>query len=468
MRWWRCSAALISSVSVISALWMNIKTTTQLQLQQKGLRGRESSGWGDKQSSRDSRTERKTWSCFNRRRRPSMALLIKQWRTVRGSSLRWSVCWRREALMWSSRSDPSSKLKWARVRELQERLEQEITELKRRDHELKQLSDTEDHNQFLLNYPSLSPHSESTHSSSFRIRPLRYFEDVTAAVSQVRGRLQDILSETETETLQIVSQVDVLLPQPEPRDQSWLLKIFTGNHTGSKHSKQTSVIIWGKQKSNIYEWSTVLFWSPRQIHWSGLRSWVERVWLTVVTGRWRWGGEEKLDVSVSQKNISRAGTTLECVFGYNDKSWKLLCCPKPLYILLQGDPTLHRQVLGPPESECTWITVQVFCPSTASLTPWLSSTESRPHSLCLCMLELRFGRMEPQPSSVNSNSVTSLTNTWGGGWISLSKNSDNQWTQPENSFTVHFLILAVCHLTHSLFPACCSGKKIWAVCYSRV
>ena len=52
-----------------------------------------------------------------------------------------------------------------------------------------------------------------------RIRPLRHFEDVTAAVSQVRGRLQDILSETETETLQIVSQVDVLLQQPEPHPE---------------------------------------------------------------------------------------------------------------------------------------------------------------------------------------------------------------------------------------------------------
>ncbi|XP_053296807.1 E3 ubiquitin/ISG15 ligase TRIM25-like [Pleuronectes platessa] len=87
-------------------------------------------------------------------------------------------------------------VKDSRVRELQERLEQEITELKRKDQELKQLSDTEDHNQFLHNYPSLSPLSGSTHSSSIRIRPLRDFEDVTAAVSQVRGRLQDILSET--------------------------------------------------------------------------------------------------------------------------------------------------------------------------------------------------------------------------------------------------------------------------------
>ncbi|XP_053302320.1 O(6)-methylguanine-induced apoptosis 2 isoform X2 [Pleuronectes platessa] len=75
----------------------------------------------------------------------------------------------------------------SRVRELQEKLEQEITELKRKDHELKQLSDTEDHNQFLHNYPSLSPLSGSTHSSSIRIRPLRYFEDVTAAVSQGSG-----------------------------------------------------------------------------------------------------------------------------------------------------------------------------------------------------------------------------------------------------------------------------------------
>ncbi|XP_060923292.1 tripartite motif-containing protein 16-like, partial [Limanda limanda] len=112
----------------------------------------------------------------------------------------------------------------SRVKELQERLEQEITELKRKDHELKQLSDTEDHNQFLHSYPSLSPLSESTHSSSFRIRPLRNFEDVTAAVSQVRGQLQDILSETETQILQIVSQVDVLLRQPEPETRADFLR----------------------------------------------------------------------------------------------------------------------------------------------------------------------------------------------------------------------------------------------------
>ncbi|PWA28604.1 hypothetical protein CCH79_00021123, partial [Gambusia affinis] len=62
--------------------------------------------------------------------------------------------------------------------------------------ELEQLSHTEDHNQFLLNYPSLPALSESTHSSSINIRPLRHFEDVTAAVSELRDKLQDVLRET--------------------------------------------------------------------------------------------------------------------------------------------------------------------------------------------------------------------------------------------------------------------------------
>uniref|UniRef100_A0A3B5QD90 Uncharacterized protein n=1 Tax=Xiphophorus maculatus TaxID=8083 RepID=A0A3B5QD90_XIPMA len=54
----------------------------------------------------------------------------------------------------------------SRVKDVQEKLEQEITELKRKDAELEQLSHTEDHIQFLLNYSSLPALSESTHSSS--------------------------------------------------------------------------------------------------------------------------------------------------------------------------------------------------------------------------------------------------------------------------------------------------------------
>uniref|UniRef100_A0AAZ1X3K4 RING-type domain-containing protein n=1 Tax=Oreochromis aureus TaxID=47969 RepID=A0AAZ1X3K4_OREAU len=113
----------------------------------------------------------------------------------------------------------------SRVKELEEKLEQEITELKRKDAELKQLSHTQDHIQFLHNYPSLSALSESTDSSSINIRPLSYFEDVTAAVSEVRDKLQDILREEWTNISLTVTEVDVLLSDPqEPKTRAGFLK----------------------------------------------------------------------------------------------------------------------------------------------------------------------------------------------------------------------------------------------------
>uniref|UniRef100_A0A3Q3LKJ6 RING-type domain-containing protein n=1 Tax=Mastacembelus armatus TaxID=205130 RepID=A0A3Q3LKJ6_9TELE len=112
----------------------------------------------------------------------------------------------------------------SRVKELQEKLEQEITELKRKDADLKQLSHTQDHIQFLHNYPSVSALSEPTDSSSINIRPLRYFEDVTAAVSELRDKLQDILREKWTNISLALTEVDVLLPQPEPKTRAGFLQ----------------------------------------------------------------------------------------------------------------------------------------------------------------------------------------------------------------------------------------------------
>ncbi|XP_047223511.1 tripartite motif-containing protein 16-like [Girardinichthys multiradiatus] len=112
----------------------------------------------------------------------------------------------------------------SRVKELQEKLEQEITELKRKDAEVKQFSNTEDHNQFLHSYPPLSALSESIHLSRINIRPLRYFEDVTAAVSELRDKLQDILRDTWTNISLTLTEVDVLLSEPEPKSRAGFLK----------------------------------------------------------------------------------------------------------------------------------------------------------------------------------------------------------------------------------------------------
>ncbi|XP_053294702.1 tripartite motif-containing protein 16-like [Pleuronectes platessa] len=212
----------------------------------------------------------------------------------------------------------------SRVRELQERLEQEITELKRKDQELKQLSDTEDHNQFLHNYLSLSPLSGSTHSSSIRIRPLRNFEDVTAAVSQVRGLLQDILSETETEILQIVSQVDVLLPQPETRADvlRYSQEITLDPNTANKYlllsEGNRKVTCKRKKKSYSNHPDRFTYW-PQVLSRESLTG---RCYWEVEVERGVYGG---VGIAVTYKNISRAGDSPECEFGFNDKSWSLYC-----------------------------------------------------------------------------------------------------------------------------------------------
>ncbi|XP_071346340.1 tripartite motif-containing protein 16-like [Trachinotus anak] len=210
----------------------------------------------------------------------------------------------------------------SRVKELQEKLEQEITELKRKDAELKQLSHTEDHTQFLHNYPSLSRLSESTDSSSINIRPLRYFEDVTAAVSELRDILQDILSETWTNISLTVTEVDVLLSQPEPKTRAGFLE-YSQKITLDPNTAHTHLLL---SKGN----RKATFMSEQQSyssHPDRFTSCLQVLSRESLTGRcyWEVGWRGGVSVAVAYKNISRTGSWDECGFGLNDKSWALNC-----------------------------------------------------------------------------------------------------------------------------------------------
>ncbi|XP_060939095.1 tripartite motif-containing protein 16-like [Limanda limanda] len=217
----------------------------------------------------------------------------------------------------------------SRIRKLQERLEQGITELKRKDHELKQLSDKEDHNQLLHNYPSLSPLSKSTHSSSFRIRPLRDFEDMTAAVSQVRGGLQDILSETKRDILQIVYQVDVLLPPPEPKTRADFLKYSKEITVDPNTAHKELLLSEGNRK--VTHMSEEQSYSD---HPDRFTDWFQVLSRESLTGRCYWEVEMEWwfsgGVAVTYKNIRRSGWSKKCIFGNSDTSWSL-CCDRNSY-----------------------------------------------------------------------------------------------------------------------------------------
>ncbi|XP_041841138.1 tripartite motif-containing protein 16-like [Melanotaenia boesemani] len=230
----------------------------------------------------------------------------------------------------------------SRVKELQEKLEQEITELKRKDGELEQLSHTEDHSQFIHNYPSLSALSESKHSSSINIRPLRYFEDVTAAVSETRDKLQDILTEEWTNISLAVTDVDVL---PEPKSRAGFLK-YSRKITLDPNTANTHLLLSeGNRKATVMEEEQSYCSHPDRFSYC-----YQVLSRESLTGRCYWEVEwrgEAVYVAVAYKNISRAGDSDKCLFGFNDRSWSLYCDQKN-YIFRHTQ--VQTPISGPPSS----------------------------------------------------------------------------------------------------------------------
>ncbi|XP_032421999.1 tripartite motif-containing protein 16-like [Xiphophorus hellerii] len=208
----------------------------------------------------------------------------------------------------------------SRVKDVQEKLEQEITELKRKDAELEQLSHTEDHNQFLLNYPSLPALSESTHSSSINIRPLRHFEDVAAAVSELREKLQDVLRDSWTNISLMVTEVDVLLSEPEPKSRAGFLK-YSREITLDPNTAHIQLLLSeGSRKATVMEQHQSYF-----SHLNRFSEYTQVLSRESLTGRCYWEVERRgrVYVAVAYKNISREGD--DSIFGCNDKSWALDC-----------------------------------------------------------------------------------------------------------------------------------------------
>ncbi|XP_056277335.1 tripartite motif-containing protein 16-like isoform X2 [Pseudoliparis swirei] len=195
----------------------------------------------------------------------------------------------------------------SRVQELQEKLEQEITELKRNEAELKLLSHTEDLKQFLLHYPSLSPRAESTHSSGIDIRPLRHFEDVTAAVSKVRDKLQDVLGDKWT----------------NPKTRAGFLR-YSCDITLDPNTANTHLLL-----SDVNRKATLMREDQSYSrHSDRFNRWCQVLSRESLTGRCYWEVEwrgEGVNVAVSYKNISRKERGDECLFGCNNTSWVLDC-----------------------------------------------------------------------------------------------------------------------------------------------
>ncbi|KAM9339661.1 tripartite motif-containing protein 16-like [Symphorus nematophorus] len=240
------------------------------------------------------------------------------------------------------------------VKELQEKLEQEITELKRKDAKLERLSHTDDHNEFLYNYPSLSRLSESMDSSYINIRPLRYFEDVAAAVSELRDKLQDVLSEKWT---------NISLT---PKTRAEFLK-YSREITLDPNTANTSLLL-SEENRKVTRKSQQQSYSS---HPDRFTVYCQVLSKESLTGRCYWEVERigsGVHVAVSYKNISRAGSSRQGLFGFSDKSWTLISHTDSYEFYCNKIQTL---VSGPPSSR-----VGVYLDHSAGILSFYSISET--------------------------------------------------------------------------------------------
>ncbi|XP_058872475.1 tripartite motif-containing protein 16-like isoform X1 [Acipenser ruthenus] len=105
------------------------------------------------------------------------------------------------------------------------KLEQEIAELRRRNTELKQLSETEDHIHFLQNFQSLCAPPEAQDSSSVTVNRAISFGAVRKAVSELKDHIEDFCKGELVKITKTVNEVAVYsLQAPEPRNRAEFLK----------------------------------------------------------------------------------------------------------------------------------------------------------------------------------------------------------------------------------------------------
>ncbi|CAJ1072984.1 tripartite motif-containing protein 16-like [Xyrichtys novacula] len=227
------------------------------------------------------------------------------------------------------------------MKDLQVQLEQEITELRRKDADLQKLLRTDDHNQFLQNCPSLSGLSGSVQSPNISTRSLGYFEDVRVALTQIKEKLEEILKDKWTNISQTLTKVYTLQPQQEPKTRADFLKYSCPITLDPNTAHKKLLLSHGKRKATLLIES--LSHSSHPDRFTGSCQVLSRKSLT---GRCYWEVEWKgseVCVAVAYKSISRAGDSVECLFGHNDKSWTLYC-GKDSYIFW------HNRVMTPVSS----------------------------------------------------------------------------------------------------------------------
>ncbi|XP_058872683.1 tripartite motif-containing protein 16-like [Acipenser ruthenus] len=224
------------------------------------------------------------------------------------------------------------------------KLEQEISELRRRNDELKQLSETEDDIHFLQNFQSLCAPPEAGDLPSITPNTDISFGAVRKAVSELKDHIEDFckgelvkitttVNETAVYTLgsrsrdrhfKVNEVVVCSLQAPEPRNRAEFLKyssqLTLDPNTAYRElylSEGNRNVTRGRENQRYCDHPERFDYWDQVLCREGLSG--TRCYWEIECSR---GG---VSIGVTYKGISRKGEDLSCLLGFNDKSWSLIC-----------------------------------------------------------------------------------------------------------------------------------------------
>ncbi|XP_058872281.1 tripartite motif-containing protein 16-like isoform X2 [Acipenser ruthenus] len=255
------------------------------------------------------------------------------------------------------------------------KLEQEIAELRRRNAELKQLSETEDHIHFLQSFQSLCAPPEAGDLPSITVNTDISFGAVRKAVSELKDHIEDfckgeLVKITTTAKEKCEEEEEEMKNQPEPRrrnsnddnrpDMSGC-EASTEENKGETEKQEpvNEVAVYSLQapqprnRAEFLKYSCQLTLDPNTAYRElCLSEGNRKVTLRGETQRYC-NHPERFDrypqvlcreglsgtrcyweiessgggavIGVTYKGISRKGGSRSCALGYNDKSWSLFC-----------------------------------------------------------------------------------------------------------------------------------------------
>nr|XP_055059019.1 tripartite motif-containing protein 16-like [Misgurnus anguillicaudatus] len=221
----------------------------------------------------------------------------------------------------------------SRAEGLLKQLEQEMSDLRKKDAELKQLSYIDDHIQFLQSFQSLSAAPESKVSCNIS---LLSFDDVRKSVSQLKDKVENFCRDEIEKMSDRVTHKTNFSDEPKTRKEflKYSSQFTLDSNTVYKHLRLSD---WNKTATCT---DAV---QPYPDHPDRFDPLQQVLCKESVIGRCYWevelSGSAGVSISVSYKSISRKGNGVECVFGGNGQSWSLFCLPTSYFFVHNGKRT---------------------------------------------------------------------------------------------------------------------------------